>query len=206
MTFIYRRVATWARLPTMEPDAGGRCCAATAALSGWWPPCSRWPASVGCVVALGSGLLPQDWTQGFWWGAVVMLSVPAHVFNVVGTRLLVVARKQHFMVGIAVTTAVLNAALDTPLYLWLGPIGIVVATVVLRWVMAGVYVVLLRRSSRRRSARSWLTSALPGGKSARRPDITPPLPTSHRKSESGVRKVRLANAAFARTDWCRRPL
>ena len=42
-------------------------------------------------------------------------------------------------------TAILNAALDTAFYLWLGPIGIVVATVLLRWVMAGVYVVLLRR-------------------------------------------------------------
>jgi Na+-driven multidrug efflux pump len=97
------------------------------------------------VAALVSGLLPQDWTQGFWWAAVVMVSVPAHAFNVVGTRLLVVARKQHYMVGIAVTTAVLNAVLDTGLYFWLGPIGIVVATVGVRWAMAGVYLVLLRR-------------------------------------------------------------
>jgi len=74
----------------------------------------------------------------------VMLSVPAHGFNVVGTRLLVVARKQHLMLWIAVATAVLNAALDTALYLWLGPIGIVVATVVLRWTMAGVYLAMLR--------------------------------------------------------------
>jgi peptidoglycan biosynthesis protein MviN/MurJ (putative lipid II flippase) len=49
------------------------------------------------------------------------------------------------MVGIAVTTAVLNAVLDTGLYFWLGPIGIVVATVGVRWTMAGVYLVLLRK-------------------------------------------------------------
>ena len=59
-----------------------------------------------------------------------MVSVPAHAFNVVGTRLLVVARKQRYMLGIAVATAILNALLDTVLYLWIGPIGIVVATVV----------------------------------------------------------------------------
>ena len=46
----------------------------------------------------------------------------------------------------------LNTALDTALYLWLGLIGIMVVTVVLRWVMAGVYLVLLRRSSPPRRA------------------------------------------------------
>jgi peptidoglycan biosynthesis protein MviN/MurJ (putative lipid II flippase) len=70
--------------------------------------------------------------------------VPAHGFNVVGTRLLVVSRKQHFMLWIAIATAVLNAALDAAFYLLFGPIGIVVSTVVVRWVMAGVYLALLR--------------------------------------------------------------
>jgi Na+-driven multidrug efflux pump len=52
-----------------------------------------------------------------------MLSVPAHGFNVVGTRLLVVSRKQHLMLWIAVATAVLNAALDAVFYLWSGRSG-----------------------------------------------------------------------------------
>ena len=73
-----------------------------------------------------------------------MLSLPAHLFNVVGTRLLVIGRKQHLMLWIAVATAVLNAVLDALFYLLLGPIGIIVSTVVLRWTMAGVYLVLLR--------------------------------------------------------------
>jgi len=109
---------------------------------------------LGCGAALVSDLLPVDWIRGFWWGAVVMLSVPAHGFNVVGTRLLVVSRKQHLMLWIAIATAVLNAALDTTFYLRVGPIGIVVATVVLRWIMAGVYLALLRWSCHRRSART----------------------------------------------------
>jgi peptidoglycan biosynthesis protein MviN/MurJ (putative lipid II flippase) len=66
------------------------------------------------------------------------------VFNVVGTRLLVVARRQRWMLGIATATAVLNAVLDTLLFVLLGPIGIVVSTLLLRWTMAGVYLVLLR--------------------------------------------------------------
>jgi peptidoglycan biosynthesis protein MviN/MurJ (putative lipid II flippase) len=48
------------------------------------------------------------------------------------------------MLWIAIATALLNAVLDIAFYLWVGPIGIVVGTVVLRWVMAGVYLVLLR--------------------------------------------------------------
>jgi hypothetical protein len=144
MTFLYRRLAGWAQLPTMPPDGAGGLLRRDARTLGAASAALTLAGVLGCLVALMSGLLPHDWTQGFLWGAVVMLSVPAHGFNVVGTRLLVVARKQHLMLWIAVSTAVLNAVLDTALYLWLGPIGIVVATVVLRWLMAGVYLAMLR--------------------------------------------------------------
>jgi Na+-driven multidrug efflux pump len=73
-----------------------------------------------------------------------MLSLPAHLFNVVGTRLLVIGREQHLMLGVAVATAILNVVLDAVLYPLLGPVGIVVSTVAVRWVMAGVYLYLLR--------------------------------------------------------------
>jgi hypothetical protein len=144
MAFLVRRVGAWARLPTMAAaDAvallrrDGRVLGAvTAVLTAG--------GTLGCFVALVSGLLPDSWGQGFLWGAIVMLSLPAHVFNVVGTRLLVVARRQRWMLAIAVATAVLNAVLDTIFFVLLGPVGIVVATVLLRWTMAGVYLVLLR--------------------------------------------------------------
>jgi peptidoglycan biosynthesis protein MviN/MurJ (putative lipid II flippase) len=145
LTFVYRRVATWARLPTMEADRAGRMLRRDARTLGVASAVLTVAGVLGCAAALASGLLPADWTRGFWWGALVMLSVPAHGFNVVGTRMLVVSRKQHFMVWIAIATAVLNAALDAAFYLWIGPIGIVVATVAVRWIMAGVYLVLLRR-------------------------------------------------------------
>jgi hypothetical protein len=144
MAFLVRRVGAWARLPTMAAaDAvallrrDGRVLGAVTALL-------TAGGTLGCFVALVSGLLPDSWAQGFLWGAIVMLSLPAHVFNVVGTRLLVVARRQRWMLAIAVATAVLNAVLDTIFFVLLGPVGIVVATVLLRWTMAGVYLVLLR--------------------------------------------------------------
>jgi peptidoglycan biosynthesis protein MviN/MurJ (putative lipid II flippase) len=37
-----------------------------------------------------------------------------------------------------------TAVLDVVFFVLLGPVGIVVATVLLRWTMAGVYLVLLR--------------------------------------------------------------
>jgi peptidoglycan biosynthesis protein MviN/MurJ (putative lipid II flippase) len=144
MTFLLRRLAGWAQLPSTAVDEARRLLRRDARTLGLVVMVLSVAGVAGCLVALASGLLPPDWTQGFWWGALVMVSVPAHAFNVVGTRMLVVARKQHYMVGIAVATAVLNAVLDTALYLWVGPVGIVVATVVVRWVMAGVYFALLR--------------------------------------------------------------
>jgi O-antigen/teichoic acid export membrane protein len=144
LTFVYRRVATWARLPAMEPEGAERLLRRDARTLGAAVTVLTVAGVVACGVALASGLLPANWTLGFWWGALVMLSVPAHGFNVVGTRLLVVSRNQRLMLWIAIATAVLNAALDALFFLWLGPIGIVVATVVLRWLMAGVYLVLLR--------------------------------------------------------------
>lgn len=145
LTFVYRRVATWARLPATTPEKAGRMLRRDGKVLGTASVVLTVAGVVACGAALASGLLPADWRLGFWWGLLVMLSVPAHGFNVVGTRMLVVSRKQRYMLYIAVATAVLNAALDVLFYLWLGPIGIVVATVVLRWSMAGVYLVLLRR-------------------------------------------------------------
>ena len=97
-----------------------------------------------CLAALASGLLPVDWRTGFVWGSLVMLSLPAHLFNVVGTRLLVIGRKQNLMLWIAVATAVLNAAAGRAVLLAFRLVGIIVSTVVLRWTMAGVYLHLLR--------------------------------------------------------------
>jgi peptidoglycan biosynthesis protein MviN/MurJ (putative lipid II flippase) len=144
MAFLVRRVGAWARLPTMAPGEAAALLRRDGKVLGLVTAVLTACGALVCLAGLASGLLPPSWGQGFLWGAIVMLSLPAHVFNVVGTRLLVVARRQRWMLGIAVATAVLNAVLDTVLFLLIGPIGIVVATLLLRWTMAGVYVVLLR--------------------------------------------------------------
>ncbi|MDQ2706834.1 MAG: hypothetical protein M3Z25_04030 [Actinomycetota bacterium] len=144
MTFIYRRVAVWARLPTMETGQARHLLRGDARTLGGLALALTVAGASACLAALASSLLPSDWRTGFWWGALVMLSLPAHLFNVVGTRLLVIGRRPRLMLWIAVATAVLNAALDALFYVLLGPVGIVVSTVVLRWTMAAVYLRLLR--------------------------------------------------------------
>ncbi len=144
MTFIFRRVAVWAQIPVMPPERAHRLLRGDARTLGGLAVVLTVASVALCLAALASGLLPLDWRTGFVWGSLVMLSLPAHLFNVVGTRLLVIGRKQNLMLWIAVATAVLNAALDALFYFLFGPIGIIVSTVVLRWTMAGVYLHLLR--------------------------------------------------------------
>jgi putative polysaccharide biosynthesis protein len=144
MAFLVRRVGAWARLPTMAPGDASALLRRDGRVLGGVTAVLTVGGALACLAGLASGLLPEAWDQGFLWGAIVMLSLPAHVFNVVGTRLLVVARRQRWMLGIAVATAVLNAVLDVILFFLFGPVGIVVSTVLLRWTMAGVYLVLLR--------------------------------------------------------------
>jgi peptidoglycan biosynthesis protein MviN/MurJ (putative lipid II flippase) len=144
MAFLVRRVGAWARLPTMAPGEASALLRRDGRVLGAVTAVLTVGGALVCLAGPATGLLPEGWGQGFLWGAIAMLSLPAHVFNVVGTRLLVVARRQRWMLAIAVATAVLNAVLDVILFFLLGPIGIVVATVLLRWLMAGVYVVLLR--------------------------------------------------------------
>lgn len=144
MTFIYRRVAVWARLPTMDVAQGRGLLRGDARTLGGLALALTVAAAAACLAALASGLLPADWRTGFWWGALVMLSLPAHLFNVVGTRLLVIGRRPRLMLWIAVATAIVNAALDALFYWLFGPVGIIVSTVLVRWTMAGVYLHLLR--------------------------------------------------------------
>jgi len=144
MTFIYRRVAVWARLPTMGGAQARGLLRGDARNLGGLTLVLTAGAVAGCLVALTSGLLPPDWRTGFWWGALVMISLPAHLFNVVGTRMLVIGRRPRPMLWIAVATALLNAALDALFFWLLGPVGVIVATVLVRWTMAGVYLRLLR--------------------------------------------------------------
>ena len=116
LTFLYRRVAIWARLPTMEPDDARHLLRrdapplgvvvtvlTVAGMLGAW---SRWRRA--CSARLDAGLLVGRRRDGS--------PCPPMRSTSSGTRLLVVARKQHYMVGIAVATAVLNAVLDTGLY------------------------------------------------------------------------------------------
>jgi O-antigen/teichoic acid export membrane protein len=146
VAFVFRRSAAWARLPAMRREKAmpllrrdGRTLAVVTALL-------TAAGTISCLAALGSGLLPSAWSRGVLWAAIVMLSMPAYVFMVVGVRMLVVARKQHFALAINTAGLALNVVLNAVFFVLVGPVGVIVVTVVLRWIKAGIYLAVLRRT------------------------------------------------------------
>ena len=68
MTFIYRRVAIWAQLPTMDAERARRLLRGDARSLGGLALLLTAGGAGACLAALVSGLLPADWHTGFWWG------------------------------------------------------------------------------------------------------------------------------------------
>jgi Na+-driven multidrug efflux pump len=146
VAFVFRRSAAWARLPAMRLEEAkrllrrdGRTLAVVTALL-------TVVGTTGCLAALVSGFVPSSWSLGVLWAAIVILSLPAYVFGVVGVRMLVMARKQRITLVINISGLALNAVLDAVFFVLTGPGGVIVVTVVLRWIKAGIYLAVLRRT------------------------------------------------------------
>lgn len=142
---VVRRLSRWARLPSSEPAPGramlrkdfGMLLAVNAVV-----------AVVGsgvCLLASTFDLLPAPWLQGLQWGAILFLSMPMSLCISCGGRLLIIARRQRLLVWFAGTFAVLNALADWLFFVLLGPIGIPVATVLVRLVSAVLYLIVVTR-------------------------------------------------------------
>jgi len=97
-----------------------------------------------CVVALvatplcyagflGTRRLELDaLNTGFLWAMLQMVSLPFTLLNTMGARLIILTRRAHWLVGIAGAALAINVIADAVFFRLLGPIGIPVATVVLR--------------------------------------------------------------------------
>ena len=64
LTFVYRRVATWARLPAMEADRAGRLLRRDARVLGVAVAVLTVAGVLGCAVALASGLPRRTGPKG----------------------------------------------------------------------------------------------------------------------------------------------
>jgi len=142
---VVRRLSRWARLPSYEPAAGRAMIRKDFTI--------LFAVNVG-VGLLGSGFcllastfefLPHPWIQGLQWGAILFLSMPFSLCISCGGRMLIIARRQRLLMWFAATFAVLNALADWLFFVLVGPIGIPIATALVRLVSAVLYLIVVTR-------------------------------------------------------------
>jgi hypothetical protein len=88
------------------------------------------PLVVGAIaVALVVGLVPDSWSTGLLWAAILSVGLPLGIVHLLLARLLAVLRQQWKLLPLTVVGVVANLVLDIVFFLAFGPIGIVVSTV-----------------------------------------------------------------------------
>jgi len=142
---VVRRLSRWARLPSYEPAAGramfrkdfGVLLAVNVAVGV--------VGSGVCLLASTFDFLPSPWLQGLRWGSILFLSMPFSLCISCGGRMLIIARRQRLLVWFAATFAILNALADWLFFVLYGPIGIPIATALVRLVSAILYLIVVTR-------------------------------------------------------------
>ena len=142
---VVRRLSRWARLPSYEPAAGRAMFRKDFALLFGVNTAIGLLGSAVCLLGSNLDVLPTPWHQGLRWGAILFLSLPLSLCISCGGRMLIIARRQQLLIWFAATTAVLNALADWLFFVLLGPIGIPLATTLVRLVSALLYLIVVTR-------------------------------------------------------------
>ena len=142
---VVRRISRWARLPSYEPAAGRAMFRRDFGMLFVVNAVAGLLGSGACLLASTFDFLPSPWHQGLRWGAVLFLSLPLSLCISCGGRMLIIARRQRLLTWFAATFAVLNALADWLFFFLIGPIGIPVATALVRLVSAVLYLVVVTR-------------------------------------------------------------
>ena len=144
--FLVRRMSGWSRLPSV-PVAEGRLRLRRdlTVLVG--------VAGVTALLVLGGALvasrltfLPSAWHQGLVWAAILSVSLPMIMVSMCGGRLLIIGRRQHLLIRLSAISVAANAVLDWIFFGIFGPVGIPVATVLVRTLSAVLYLIVVRRA------------------------------------------------------------
>lgn len=90
--------------------------------------------------------VPEEWRLGLIWSLVALCSIPFAVLVTASMRFCVILGVQRQMTAVSVVGFCSNMVANLVLYLTLGPVGVVVATIVTRAVIALLLVRLIRRS------------------------------------------------------------
>jgi Na+-driven multidrug efflux pump len=146
---LLRRVAAWGDLEARGRTAARRVVVADARrLAGIGLLVA--PFAVGAIaVALVLGLVPDSWSTGLMWAAILCVGLPLGIVHLLLSRLLVVLRQPWRLLPLTFVGLASNLVLDIVFFLAFGPIGIVLSTVGTRFVVVTAYVFMCAAAMRR---------------------------------------------------------
>lgn len=145
MGLLQRRIGNWARLRGMPRADVGRMLLVDARTVGTWTLLVSVGLAVLCVSAVQLGIVPDPWRTGVLWGAILSASIPTLIVTVACSRLLIIAGKQHLLPIFAIVGVGLTVLANAGLFTLLGTTGIIVAAVVVRAILAALYLIVVRR-------------------------------------------------------------
>lgn len=85
--------------------------------------------------------MPAEWERSIVWAQILLISLPAGIGIMAGGRVLVILRRQKWLFWLSSITLVGNAVLDAVFYYAIGPVGVPVATVIVRLLSVAAYFV-----------------------------------------------------------------
>lgn len=97
------------------------------------------------IGVLKAGYIAEAWADGVLWGAILLMSLPLVMLNSTYGRLLILLGKQRLLIRFAIFSVFMNIVFDIVFFISLGPVGIVIATVAVRFVNAACYVLYFSR-------------------------------------------------------------
>lgn len=139
---LSRRVGRWSRIPSNPRTNGAVVLRRDLSV--------LFAASIAVALLGTAGLallsmfpLPELWAASTSWGMMLMASVPLTMWIMSASRLVVIARKQEYLLWFSLGTVVFNLMLDIIFFSFIGPFGIIVATVATRGISAIAYALVV---------------------------------------------------------------
>lgn len=142
--FLLRRVGQWSRIPQLPlSEARALFRRDLIALVG----ISVVTGALGTLVLIGLLLvpapLPEIWRSSISWAVIALISLPATVVNYSASRLIIIARKQHYLMWFSLLTLVATLALDALFFSFYGAFGIIIAATAVRFLSLIAYSITL---------------------------------------------------------------
>lgn len=143
---LTRRVARWAQVGSLPAGQGARAIRRDLWVLGVGAAVVAALGALVCVVTLVVFPIPSAWRPGLLWAVILLVSLPMAVLNAAAARLFVIGGRQSLLIRFSLGFTAANAAFDAAFFLWLGAIGIPIATVMARFLATLLYLGVALRS------------------------------------------------------------